>query len=220
MFLFMDEEFTGLHKDTTLISLGIVSEDGKRFYAEFTDYDEMQCNQWINDNVINNLLLYPIPYSRNVDERLRFMEKEGYVFSNIPEIPGPNSLLAYMYKKGTKEYMQVVGNKFWIRNHLIDWISQFDFIQFVSDVCHYDFVLLIDLLTNGGTALDLSDNISPVCHGLNMDIARHYGISEREAFDKNREEIVMELCGYEVEGKKHNALYDAEVIKAIFEEIG
>lgn len=220
MLLFMDSEFTGLRKDTTLISLGIVAEDGRKFYAEFTDYDENQCNQWINDNVIGNLLLFPIPWSRDVDERLRSMEKEGYVFSNIPEIPRPNSLLAYPYKKGTKEYMQVVGNKFWIRNHLINWLSQFDSVQFVSDVCHYDFVLLIDLLTNGGTALDLPDNISAVCHDLNMDIARHYGISEREAFGKSREEIVMELCGHEVEGKKHNALYDAEVIKAIFEEIG
>lgn len=220
MLLFMDAEFTGLRKDTTLISLGIVAEDGKKFYAEFTDYDENQCNQWINDNVINNLLLYPIPYSRDVDERLRFMEKEGYVFSNIPELPRPDSLLAYPYKKGTKEYMQVVGNKFWIRNHLINWLSQFDSVQFVSDVCHYDFVLLIDLLTYGGTALDLPDNVSAVCHDLNSDISHHYGISEREAFDKSREEIVMELCKHEIEGRKHNALYDAEVIKAIFREVG
>ena len=27
------------------------------------------------------------------------------------------------------------------------------------------------------------------------------------------------LCGHEIEGMKHNALYDAEVIKAIWEEI-
>lgn len=219
MLLFFDTEFTGLRKDTTLISLGIVADDGKKFYAEFTDYDEMQCNQWINDNVIGNLLLCPIPWSQEIDERIKFMEKEGYVFPNIPEIPRPNSLLVYSYKKGTKDDTQVVGNRFWIKEHLVDWISQFDSIQFVSDVCHYDFVLLIDLLTNSGTALDLTDNISAVCHDLNMDIARHYGISEREAFDKSREEIVAELCGHEIEGRKHNSLHDAEVIKAIYEEI-
>ena len=39
MKLFFDTEFTGLHKDTTLVSIGIVSEDGKKFYAEFTDFD-------------------------------------------------------------------------------------------------------------------------------------------------------------------------------------
>lgn len=37
MKIFFDTEFTGLHKDTTLISLGMISEDGRRFYAEFND---------------------------------------------------------------------------------------------------------------------------------------------------------------------------------------
>ena len=31
---FFDTEFTGLRKDTTLISIGIVSDTGDRFYAE------------------------------------------------------------------------------------------------------------------------------------------------------------------------------------------
>ena len=57
MKLFFDTEFTGLHKNTTLISLGIISEDGRTFYAEFTDYDKTQINDWIQENVINNLLL-------------------------------------------------------------------------------------------------------------------------------------------------------------------
>lgn len=99
---------------------------------------------------------------------------------------------------------------------LRDWLAQFDSVQFVSDVCHYDFVLLIDLF---GTAFDLPENVSASCHDINQDISCHYSISEREAFDKSREEIVMELCGNEIPGRKHNALYDARVIKAIYEEI-
>ena len=57
MNIYFDTEFTGLHKDTTLISLGCVADDGRRFYTEFTDFDKSQCNDWINENVINNLLL-------------------------------------------------------------------------------------------------------------------------------------------------------------------
>ena len=57
MNLFFDCEFTGLHKNTTLISLGIAAEDGRKFYAEFIDFDSSQCDEWINENVINNLLL-------------------------------------------------------------------------------------------------------------------------------------------------------------------
>lgn len=54
--LFFDTEFTGLHKNTTPISIGIISECGKRFYCEFNDYDKSQCDEWINTNVIDKLL--------------------------------------------------------------------------------------------------------------------------------------------------------------------
>lgn len=55
MRVFMDAEFTGLHQNTTLISIGMVAEDGKMFYAEFTDYDEWQVDDWIRKNVIGHL---------------------------------------------------------------------------------------------------------------------------------------------------------------------
>jgi len=56
MKIFFDFEFTGLTMKTTPISLGMVTEDGHKFYAEFTDYDKAQCDEWINENVINKLL--------------------------------------------------------------------------------------------------------------------------------------------------------------------
>ena len=57
MKLFFDTEFTGLHKNTTLISLGIISDNNKTFYAEFTDFDVSQCDHWIFDNVVKKLTL-------------------------------------------------------------------------------------------------------------------------------------------------------------------
>lgn len=191
MKLFFDAEFTGLRQNTTPISIGIVSEDGKKFYAEFTDYDESQCNDWIKENVIKNLKLAGM----------------GVGVSDTDENP-PLRI--------------VMGDKRYIRQEANEWLRQFNKIQFVSDVCHYDFVLLIDLLTNGGTALDLPENISAVCHDLNMDIARHFHVSDLEAFDMRREQIMNDLCGSEdiVTGNKHDSLYDADVIRAIYEEIG
>ena len=50
--LFYDSEFTGLHQSTTLISVGFVSETGAEFYAEFSDYDQSQCDEWIKRNVL------------------------------------------------------------------------------------------------------------------------------------------------------------------------
>jgi len=55
MKIYLDTEFTGLHQKTTLISIGLVDEDGHSFYAELNDYDESQCDDWIIENVINNL---------------------------------------------------------------------------------------------------------------------------------------------------------------------
>ncbi len=55
MRVYFDTEFTGLHQRTTLISIGAVSDDGQEFYAEFTDYDEAQVDDWIRENVLAHL---------------------------------------------------------------------------------------------------------------------------------------------------------------------
>ena len=55
--IFFDTEFTGLHQKTTLISIGLISECGKTFYAELSDYDKSQIDDWLQKNVIDNLYL-------------------------------------------------------------------------------------------------------------------------------------------------------------------
>ena len=205
MKLFFDTEFTGLHKNTTLISSGIVSEDERKFYAEFTDYDHSQITPWIKENVIN-YLRFPLPNPG---------EDYYYVASRSEHNPIGNDLFS-------EWSLEMNGTKEMISKSLNHWLSQFDEIQFVSDVCHYDFVLMIDLITNGGTALDLPENISPVCHDVNQDIAEYYGLIDSEAFDENREEIMEEHAWNRddiVDGIKHNSLYDAEVIRAIWKAI-
>lgn len=54
--IFFDTEFTGLHQNTTLISIGMVAEDGRELYCELLDYDKKQVDPWIQENVIRNLL--------------------------------------------------------------------------------------------------------------------------------------------------------------------
>ena len=186
MKIFFDTEFTGLHKNTTLISIGLVTENGKTFYAEFTDYDESQCDDWIKENVISHL--------SNKGAR-------GFVATSC--IDGINT--------------RVIGNKSYVQDQLKVWFSRFnnEKIELVSDVCHYDMVLFIDIF---GSAWDIPNNINPACHDINQDIARYYEIDEVEAFDYSREQI-LENCDYHIEGDKHNALYDAKVIKFIYELI-
>lgn len=213
MKLFFDTEFTGLHKNTTLISLGIVSEDGRRFYAEFQDYDRKQCNEWIKENVIKNCYIPLLPSHSKVEKEIEEMKRNGYEVSEMPCIPSGFSPIVHFTKHVNENGVtEVSGDGCWISAYLEEWLSQFNTIEFVSDVCHYDFVLLINIF---GSAFDLPDNICPSCHDINQDIAIFYGISEKEAFDKSREKIIENSVG----GNKHNALYDAEVIKSIYYKI-
>ena len=53
--IFFDTEFTGLHQKTTLISIGLISECGKTFYAEFNDYNYSQIGDWIKENILSKL---------------------------------------------------------------------------------------------------------------------------------------------------------------------
>lgn len=183
MKIFFDTEFTGLHKDTSLISIGLISETGEKFYGEFTDFKEDQVNDWIKENVIDNLYAGKIIQS-------------GYT---APGIEGE-----YIARGMTKV----------VTYGILDWLKKFDKVEWVSDVCHYDFVLLIDALYKH--ALNMPYGVhNAACHDINQDIAEYYGITEIEAFDKSREEILKEH-GIVIEGKKHNALYDAKVIKAIY----
>jgi len=55
MKIFFDTEFTGLHKGATLVSIGMVAEDGRELYYELNDYDKDQIDPWLRDNVIANL---------------------------------------------------------------------------------------------------------------------------------------------------------------------
>lgn len=185
--IFFDTEFTGLHKGTTLISIGLIAENGTTFYAEVTDYDKSQVDPWIQENVINKLLW---------NDRKSFID--------IEQVPFNNSI-------------KMKDNSCEIGRTLRMWLDQFDTIEWVSDVAHYDFVLLIDLVYGKALGMPYGKHCA-ACHDINQDIAKYFKISEIEAFDFSREEIISKFC-ISIDGEKHNALYDAKVIKAIYNSI-
>lgn len=201
MNLYFDTEFTGLVPGTTLISLGIVSETDDKFYAEFTDYNESLCNVWIKENVFSHLWLLPN------DKRTAFQfDKENKIW----------------YHKGNSEQ---------IRDALIIWIDhEFEItkekrIQFVSDVCHYDFYLLQNQVFGG--AFEMPEYINSVCydtcHDINewscMGVGNNFNMTYNmhNAFDISREKLAEDALLELPKGTKHNALYDAEVIKILYE---
>lgn len=74
MKIFMDTEFTGLHKNTKLINIGLISEDGRSFYGELNDYGEVN-DSWLLENVIDNLL-YGTEYFYVVADRTVYGNKK------------------------------------------------------------------------------------------------------------------------------------------------
>ena len=196
-YVYFDTEFTGLRKDTSLISIGLVDCDGRTFYGEFTDYNKEQVDEWIENNVITNL-------------------------TNPETVTEGNA-------------WTVTGTTPVVREYLWKWLEPFKqngkLIQFVSDVAHYDFVLLVDLLLGDPklTALDLPDGISACCLDVNQDIATSIQVPQTDdntnfvpmyaAFNFDREELVNSVPNFNYEGNKHNSLYDAMVIRAIHQNL-
>lgn len=198
--LFFDTEFTGLHKNTTLISIGIISECGRKFYAELTDYDKTQLNDWLNENVIANLYLTdeffgnpkPVHGSEKLDKTkpIAFWDDED------------------LYVRGDKEFLKKeLTNWFrWLAEHQ----ENFEKFEIWSDCLAYDWVLFNDIF---GTAFDIPKevyyipfDICPIMLEANVDP------------DINREEYAFE--GNIPENvRKHNALWDAEIIKMCFDRL-
>jgi hypothetical protein len=172
MKLFFDTEFTGLHQKTTLVSIGLVSEDDQEFYAEFIDYDTSQIDDWLKNNVINNLYLH----------KCAIPENESVV---------------------TDRYL---GDSDFIKQHLESWLSRFDQVEMWSDCLAYDWVLFNQLF---GHAFNIPKNI----YYIPFDISTLFKVKGIDP-DINREQFV----GVD-KINKHNALWDAKVIKMCYEKL-
>lgn len=197
MRLFMDTEFTGLHKHTHLISIGIVSEDGRTFYAEFNDYPESQVDEWIRKNVIENLIM-ELPKEGEDEPYVRSRHKKNVPLSEEWSI-------------------KMRGNKEQIAKELREWLSQFEKAEIWSDCLAYDWVLFCDLF---GGAMNLPENICYVPFDIST-LMKIKGVDP----DIKREEFAEGWYDFLGKGidlrilNKHNALWDALTIKACYDKL-
>ena len=172
--VFLDTEFTGLHQNTTLVSIGLIAETGESFYGEFTDYDVKQVNEWIQQNVIDNL-----------------------------ELSGNES-----HSREPKA-IRIEGTTAEVKELLIKWFSQFDKVEIWSDCLSYDWVLFCQIF---GHAFNIPSNIFYIPFDI-CTLMKSKGVDP----DVNREQFAG------VEGddsaRKHNALWDALVIKKCYEKL-
>lgn len=191
--LFLDLEFTGLHQATTPISLGIISECGKTFYAEFTDYDRTQLNDWLEENIIPNTWVAinnPITSMGEVVSEERWADKH------------------------------VFGSSDYIKPFLEEWLSQFEKIVIWSDCLSYDWVLFCNIW---GHAFSIPENVyyiaMDICtvfemQGIDPDISRE-DYCEIETFKEERTKELHE----DFKSVKHNALWDAFIIRECYNKL-
>lgn len=185
--IFFDTEFTGLHQNTTLISIGLVSESGKTFYAEFDDYDRSQVDDWLKENVISQLIMETGDYS------LVSKEINDNKLTDCQHV----ALIGY----GRKE----------IADYLQRWLEQFGQVEMWSDCLSYDWVLFNQLY---GHAFEIPKNI----YYIPFDICTMMKIKGVDP-DINREDFAGNVAWMTGNEMKHNALWDAMIIKKCYERL-
>ena len=183
MKVFFDTEFTGLHQETKLISIGMVDEKGRAFYAESDYFDDGYANSedeiWIKENIL---------------PCLKFSGKNKWTPGN------------YILHTGYRE-SKLFGNRACIRDGIEKWVAKYDTVELWSDCLSYDFVLFNDLW---GHAFKIPKNV----YYIPFDICTMFKLLNIDP-DINREEFVGMTEGAE----KHNALWDAKIIKACYEKM-
>ena len=117
--IFFDTEFTKLSKEGQLISIGLVTEDGKHFYAEFTDFDLNKCTSFVKTDVIPNLKFY------NKMPNKTFVKTDPFDYNVL----GATKLI--------KDHLAI-----WLKN-----FRKYQ-ITFVADVLMYDWVLFVDIIAD------------------------------------------------------------------------
>lgn len=176
----------------------------KTFYAEFTDFSLNKCDAWVKENIVN---------------KLQLME-------NI--IINPNVV---DYKKNN---IEILGHQENISNHLKQWLSQFEDIEFWADFDVIDKPMLVDLIAEWNYSKNDFDIISAknptIIKRSKVGLPKHLpnikydqffdlhtlfkikGIDtdiSREEFSEVRQQVIP--LPFSDCDKSHNALFDSYV---------
>ena len=218
------------------------------FYAEFTDFDISRCDDWVKENVVSKLHVgrrfnkpnrcintYNWECSGNIESSKFLLNEWLKQFSDYK--------IQFVVDCGTWDWywlLQLLAE--WDITDCYDMLiipdcnlsdeQKKEISENWSVVSGSSFIAKSNnepKETKQGLP-KLHSNVSPVPMDLNDLIAFKKGISVSEAFDLNREELASGvhsdvLCAGGVlsedgiHPKKHNALWDAKVIKAIYEQL-
>ncbi|MCK5614707.1 hypothetical protein KAR91_73275 [Candidatus Pacearchaeota archaeon] len=231
--------------------------ESKSLYAEFSDFDINRCDDWVKENVVKKLT-YPKEYKENPAwnkfEESEMSPGSWSGYGNTTTVKHALNMFLEQFSDYQIQFVCDCGtwDWYWMLQLLAEWETkpyafEIDVKYIPNNMTLREFIE--EMKANGNIITDsgatphdgiketlegriglpkLPDNISPVPEDLNDLIARVKGISVREAFDLNREELAygpaqvfvndnVKFGGEPIQ--KHLAIWDAKVIKEIYQKL-
>lgn len=134
---FLDTEFIEKPGQIQLISIGIASEDGRTFYAENTSFDEREADEWVWENVL---------------DELRWWGKE--------DNPDPNTCYT---RSPSPERVEVFGTITSIKDALLAFFTNEAYPEFWGYYADYDWVIFCWIF---GKMIELPKGFPMYCRDL------------------------------------------------------
>jgi len=218
----------------------------KSFYAEFSDFQSERCDDWVKENVVSKLKYYGTPEQDKMFLDSSVDEGTYWGSQNTTEI---KEALYRWLKQFSDYQIQFVCDcgtwDWWFMVQLLDERPATQGLWLIPDICIPNNMTgreFIEELKNHTPVIykhnpemdvepklisshqfglpKLPENISPVPFDLNDLISIKKGITPKEAFDIERE-LIFNNRNIELptEFQKHNSLWDAKVIKEIYNKL-
>lgn len=207
---FLDTEFIeGFHKPMfgkrrhfiDLISIGIVCEDGRTYYAISTEFNKNNADEWVKKNVIDKL------------------EQKATSFYDSPRLRGnivlyktnkqiAEEICMFCYPKQSWQFKNAQA-EFLSRAKEYGWIA--DQPEFYGYYADYDWVLFCSLF---GRMIDLPKGFPMYCRDLKQMLDEAYICQENKYVGETRLESWLKSVKnhpqYPKQTNEHNALADAK----------
>jgi len=205
-----------------LISIGIVSEDGREYYSISNEYNYNDADDWVKENVIDRMYIDTVHGDRrNIYDATNFHKSYGKSNRRI-------ATEIYEFISGYKDAIEFGGVLSYINSDAEKAVIN-DPPIFYADYADYDWVLFCSLF---GRMIDLPTGFPMYCKDLQQykdDVADKIlsqGIGTHSAGDKwypdnmaHAKEWVESHPLYPKQENEHNALDDAKWNKSLFDFI-
>ncbi|KLU99505.1 hypothetical protein ABT58_16770 [Photobacterium aphoticum] len=180
--MFFDSEFTALTQSARLLSLALVDENGRTFYAECMEAKTYTLDPWLQQHVLPHMqwLTQPDNQATFRHDALSTAQQSTWIFDTEPHIAAA----------------------------LTEWLSVYDDIEMWADCPAYDWVLFCQLF---GGSLHLPAPLTYIVH----DFSTLLTLQQIDPLTP-RQQLLPAHSMMADAGQPHNALYDAQLLKACF----